>query len=176
MSKHYIQLWLFCFFLLSMRSNKTNWYAPPSTKSKMLCVCLEEVNVFRQVLINCSTQRNTAVLTKNYMFLICFLSNKNKTWKKPTDSWTEKIYFPYCSPIKYCKLLDENSTHNLLPYKQDKDLQRFHLLIWPTEILETDDAAVLESFGDFLPYVLIVWVSLSKETTLPLQSSPWVVS
>lgn len=68
----------------------------------------------------------------------------------------EKYYFPYYSPIKYCKLLDEYSMHNLFPCRGDKELQRFHLLIRPTEILETDDAAVLESFGGILPYVLIV--------------------
>lgn len=112
--------------------------------------------------------------------IICFwfssCQTEKKKIKKPQDRWMEKCYFTYYSPTKYCKQLDEDRMHNLFPCRRDKELQRFHLLIWPTEILETDDAAVLESFGDILTYVLIVLVSLNKETTLPLQSSPWVVS
>lgn len=108
--------------------------------------------------------------------LICFLPNKNKTWKEPRDSWMEKHDCPHWSPIKHCKLLDKTSAHNLPPCKRDKDLERCHLLMWPTETLETPDAAELESLGQFLLSVWSVWVTLSKESSLPFRKLPWEVS
>lgn len=134
----------------------------------------QKFSVFTQVLIN--TEKYCYMHRRLYVSDFLSVKRKKKKIKKPQDRWMEKCYFTYYSPTKYCKQLDEDRMHNLFPCRRDKELQRFHLLIWPTEILETDDAAVLESFGDILTYVLIVLVSLNKETTLPLQSSPWVVS